>query len=210
MAQTQERARKRRAPPIVHMVGEYRAQTQGAIACDIEQVRRIQQINIALAGTTLAEFKLQGSPIARLIDQGKVRGEELMAVQDIELAFFALTSRLLIKPMVHERVDCGGHARDWPIRTAKAVGRYQAWANHWSIRAKRGDKTLAVVIAAVVDQRPFSQIEEEYGMRKHGKAAIVVVRALRDYAARAGWVDGRQASRWKAEAAGSFVVRACA
>lgn len=69
-----------------------------------------------------------------------------------------------------------------------------------------GDRTLEIVIAAVIDERAFHAIEADVGIR-HGVAARVVIAALRDYAARAGWTDRRIGDAWIEAAAGAFAPR---
>ena len=69
--------------------------------------------------------------------------------------------------------------------------------------AKRGDKTLAILIDAVVDEWPLYVIEDKHGCR-HGIARKAVVRGLRDYAARAGWVDATTRAQWLADAGNTF------
>jgi hypothetical protein len=86
------------------------------------------------------------------------------------------------------------------------VSRYKRWAHHWSARARHGDRTLEIVIAAVVDERAFHTIEADVGIR-HGMAARSVVAALRDYAARAGWTDPRTGDAWIAAAEAVFALR---
>jgi hypothetical protein len=158
-----------------------------------------------IGGTGLTEIKLRGSPLAVLIDKDKIGAEELRAAQDIELAFFALSGGLTYKPLQLERID-SGRRPDWSSKTAGAVERYQAWANHWSLRAKRGDPTLEITVAAIIDQRAFSTIEEDVGVR-HGMACKVTACALRDYAARAGWATDGQGPRWIDAAEGIFRMR---
>lgn len=185
--------------PIKHLAIDYFLGTSA-------ERKHIRQINAALqsAGENgFAGLKLGRSPIAILLDRRKIGGEELTAAQDIEAAFMAISGSLMIKPLSMERVSAGKRAGDYPDTTTKAIARYQAWANHWSNRAKRGDKTLEITIAAIIDMRAFSVIEADVGLR-HGMAQKITVRALRDYAARAGWSEGAVTKRWKAEAEESF------
>ena len=69
--------------------------------------------------------------------------------------------------------------------------------------AKRGDKTLAILIDGVVDEWPLYVIEDRHGLR-HGIARKAIVRGLRDYAARAGWVDATTRAQWLADAGTTF------
>jgi len=158
-----------------------------------------------IGGTGLTEIKLRGSPLAVLIDKDKIGAEEMTAAQDIELAFFALSGGLTFKPLQMERVD-SGRCPDWSPKVANAVERYQSWATHWSKRAKRGDPTLEITIAAIIDQRTFSTIEDDVGVR-NGIASKVTAYALRDYAARAGWATSGQGPRWIDAAESIFRLR---
>src|ERR1700733_9741024 len=84
-----------------------------------------------------------------------------------------------------------------------AVSRYKRWVNHWSARARPGSCTLETVFAAVIEERAFHAIEADVGTR-HGLAARIVIAALRDYAARAGWTDRRTGDAWIEAAAELF------
>lgn len=213
---------KQPAPvPIVHMKLDY---DMAKAEHDTEAMRRIKDINKYLRdqrfvsrepgsegqpvdATKLTIAKKSSTPLMTLLT-GKnpsIGGEEFMAAQDIELAFMSISGAVMFKPLTLERVDKSNADRALPLATAKAIERYQAWANHWSARKKRGDRTLEIVIAAIVDMRPFSVIEEDIGIR-HGMAKQVTIRGLRDYAARAGWA-GRRTQEWLSEAVKSFPGR---
>jgi hypothetical protein len=167
---------------------------------DREERARIRDIN--RVAVDLACVRLRGGPLASLIDRKRIGPAEVMAAQDIDKAFTALTIGIGFKPIVLERRDRGGDTH-WPAATIDAVRRFQAWSGFWSDRKKRGDKSLPICIAAVVDERSLSGIEDDEGVR-NGTAGKVVARMLRDYAARAGWVTGHLALQWKAEAEMSF------
>lgn len=199
-----KQSRQSRAPVVIeHLRLAYEMEPKGS-----PEAQRIKDINRALGrnnpegATRLTAFRLRSSPLAMLLNEKLIGGEEMTAAQDIEMAFVALSGSIGFKPLTMERVQGGQHP-DWSDKTTRAVSRYKEFAAHWSIMKKLGDRTLEVLFMAVIDQRPFSIIEADIGMR-HGKAKKVVVRALRDYAARAGWVSGRTASDWKAEASTSF------
>jgi len=130
---------------------------------------------------------------------------EIRAADDIAIAFHAQAGALLIKSPCLERRDPTHHGRE-PVFVIDAVSRYKHWAHHWSARARRGDRTLEIVIAAVIDERAFHGIEADLGIR-HGVAARVVIAGLRDYAARAGWADRRTAAAWLDAAEASFALR---
>jgi hypothetical protein len=83
---------------------------------------------------------------------------------------------------------------------------FHAQAGAVSQRAQHGDPTLEILVAAVIDERALYSIEADVGIR-HGMAARVVIAALRDYAARAGWTDRNIGEAWIKEAEAIFVLR---
>lgn len=167
---------------------------------DREERARIREIN--KVAVDLACLRLKGGPIGSLIERKRIGPAEVMAAQDIDKAFTAITIGIGFKPISLERKDRGGDT-NWPAATIDAVRRFQGWSTFWSDRKKRGDKSLPICIAAVVDERSLSGIEDDEGIR-NGSAGKIVARMLRDYAARAGWVTGHLALQWKAEAEMSF------
>lgn len=167
---------------------------------DREERARIRDIN--KVAVDLACLRLKGGPLASLIDRKKIGPAEVMAAQDIDLAFTAITIGIGFKPISLERRDRGADT-NWPAATIDAVRRFQGWAKVWSERKKRGDKSLPICIAAVIDERSLTAIEDDEGIR-NGSAGKIVARMLRDYSARAGWVTGHLALQWKAEAEMSF------
>lgn len=171
---------------------------------DREERRRIREIN--KLAVDLACIRLKGGPLAGLIDRKRIGPVEVTAAQDIDRAFTAITLGVGFKPISLERNDRGGDT-NWPAATIDAVRRFQSWAGFWSDRKKRGDKSLPICIAAVIDERSLSGIEDDEGIR-NGSAGKVVARMLRDYSARAGWVTGGLAAQWKAEAEMSFKLDA--
>ena len=102
--------------------------------CSLSERATIIAFNEAKA---VREVRLRGSPIARLVDSGRIGGDELRAAQDIESAFMAISGGLFMKPLNMERVDGGRGNPDWPHALAKIVGQYQDWANFWSDRRKQ-------------------------------------------------------------------------
>jgi hypothetical protein len=159
--------------------------------------------DIGGAGATILKFL--PAPLARLLDKGRIGTEEVRSADDIAVAFHAQAGALLIKPPCLERRDPSHHGRE-PTFIIDAVSRYKHWANHWSARARRGDRTLEIVIAAVIDERAFHGIEADLGIR-HGVAARVVIAGLRDYAARAGWADRSNTAAWLEAAETMFPLR---
>lgn len=165
-----------------------------------DERKRIREIN--KVAVDLACLRLRGGPLASLIDRKKIGPAEVTAAQDIDRAFSALTLGIGFKPISLERRDRGGDSH-WPVATIDAVKRFQKWSDFWSDRKKRGDKSLPICIAAVIDERSLSGIEDDEGVR-NGTAGKVVARMLRDYAARAGWVTGNLAAQWMTDAEMSF------
>ena len=149
--------------------------------------------------------EFRGAPLARLADKKRIGTEELRAAEDIAIAFHAQAGALLIKPPSLEKRDATYQAHE-PIVVIDAVSRYKRWAHHWSARAHHGDRTLEIVIAAVIDERAFHVIEADVGIR-HGLAARAVIAALRDYAARAGWTDRHTVAKWIDAAEAVFPLR---
>lgn len=158
-----------------------------------------------IGGTGFTVLKLSASPVARLLDRGRIGGEEFEAAQEITRVFESITGALMIRPQEMERRDKGYGVPD-PPGLVDAKARYKRFADHWSARAKRGDPTLEILIAAVIDMRAFHTIEADKNI-KHGKAETVTIRGLRDYAARARWVAGRTADVWINDASLSFRLR---
>lgn len=176
-----------------------------------EQRKRIKAINAFLGSreNALAELKLKGSPMALLIEKASAKGEELQAAQDIEQAWFALAGALMFKPLTMEKTS-PSRKPDWSPRICQSVEQYQAWANHWSVRRKTHlDHTLECVISAVIDQRPIRTIAGDLGF-DFRKIERAVLGGLRDYAARAGWVDGKLARAWMDAAELTFARRKAA
>jgi hypothetical protein len=155
------------------------------LSCSLEERAKILSFNEAAK----ASKRPSGSPIARLVDSGKIGPEELQAAQEIERAFMALAGGLFMRPQSMERVDGGRGQQDWPAGLAQAVNRYQDWANYWSAqRQQKLDHTLEITIAAVIDQRQIKTIAMDMGF--HARRVTDAVKGgLRDYAIRAGWLS---------------------
>jgi hypothetical protein len=151
----------------------------------LRRVERRAGDGTEIGGTGATILKFQGAPLTRLADKKRIGTEELRAADDIAIAFHAQAGALLIKPPSLAKRDAT-HQGHEPVLIIDAVSRYKRWARHWSERANHGDRTLEIVIAAVIDERAFHLIEADVGIR-HGVAAKAVIAGLRDYAARAGW-----------------------
>jgi hypothetical protein len=171
-------------------------------ASTIKRAVRQAELRSGTGGTGYTILKLTAKPIARLIEKRQIGPEELQAAQDISTAFHSLTGVLWLRPLLMERLD-KGHGGNEPAAIVDAQRRYRNWADHWSMLRKRGDRTMEIVIGAVIDERAFSTIENDIGLR-HGIAKRATIRGLRDYAVRADWVKGQLAARWRAEAGCTF------
>jgi len=158
-----------------------------------------------IGGTGATILRFLAAPLVRLIEKKRIGTEEVRAADDIAIAFHAQAGALMIKSPSLEKRDATCHGRE-PVWIIDAVSRYKRWAHHWSQRARDGDRTLEIVIAAVVDERAFHAIEADVSIR-HGMAARVVIAALRDYAARAGWTDRNTGAAWIKDAEAIFVRR---
>lgn len=189
---------KREAPVEIRLL-----QLEHALASTPEERKRIRDINRSAIDLSAARFR--GGPIASLIDRGRIGGEELQAAQDIDKAFSALSMGLGFKPLSFEHRSPSTNPQT-PLAVMDAIERYQSFARYWSDRALNGDKSFEVLIGAVVDERSFTSIEDDIGIR-NGMAGKIVVRLLRDYAARAKWVTGSLAEQWKLDAQSSFRFR---
>lgn len=148
-------------------------------------------------------LKLTRTPIVELVERKLIGPVELQAAIEIEDAFMAISGALILHRGSLERIDKGVHA-SWTPTVGQVVERYRAWAEHWSVMAKRGAPMLSIAIAAIVDQRPLRVIDADVGIRR-GRAAKALVAMLRDYAARAKWADSQTCQRW-IEAAERFFV----
>lgn len=175
------------------------------VAAEAAERRRIKDINKFVDGRTLTELRMRGGPIATLINKHRIGGEEMMAIMDIELAITTIAGGLLFKPVSLE-LKSAGVKSDPSNKALDARRRYEAWANFWSKRAVNGDRTLAIVIAAVIDGRAFRAIEDDYSIR-NGRAVMICIRGLRDYSARSGEVTSRLAHQWMEDALKSFKDR---
>ncbi len=164
-----------------------------------------REINGDVGGTGATILRLRATPLARLIERRRIGGEEARAADDITTAFHAQAAAVMIKSPSLEKRDASYQGRE-PFRIIDAVSRYKPWAHHWSQRARLGDRTLEIIVAAIIDERAFHVIETDAGIR-HGLAARVTVAGLRDYAARAGWTDRSTGETWIREAEAIFTLR---
>jgi hypothetical protein len=170
--------------------------------------RRACEIDGDVGGTGATILRFRSAPLARLVERRRVGGEEVRAADDIAMAFHAQAAAVMIKSPSLEKRDASYQGRE-PFRIIDAVSRYKPWASHWSRRARLGDRMLEIVVAAIIDERPFHVIEADAGIR-HGLAVRTTIAGLRDYAARAGWTDRSTGDAWIREAEAMFTLRKCA
>ena len=152
--------------------------------------------------------KLRPSPVGRLFDDGKISSDEIGAAGHIEKAFHAIAARLMVKGQTFERVDSSPRVdAPWPAIVARSIGHYQAFANHWSRRARAyGDPMLEIIVACVVFQRPVWDVADDVGYARR-RVELALIAGLRDFAARAGLVTGALATEWIKFAEAVFVPR---
>ena len=179
--------------------------TFGRLRRTIRKAERRSGDGREIGGTGATVLRFRAAPLVRLIEKKRVGTEEVRAADDITMAFHAQAGAVMIKSPSLEKRDATYHGRE-PTWIIDAVSRYKRWARHWSQRARRGDRTLEIVIAAIIDERAFHSIEADVGVR-HGMATRAVVAGLRDYAARAGWTDRNTGEAWIKEAEAIFALR---
>jgi hypothetical protein len=164
-----------------------------------------RDIGSDIGGTGATILRFRAAPLARLIERQRIGGEEVRAADDITTAFHAQAAAVMIKSPSLEKRDASYQGRE-PFRVIDAVARYKPWARYWSQRARLGDRTLEIIVAAIVDERAFHVIEADAGIR-HGLAARVTIAGLRDYAARAGWTGRSTGETWIRAAEAMFALR---
>lgn len=182
-----------------------RVDIAGQVMREVRKAERIAGDGRRVGGTGFTILKRTDAPITRMLNAGAIGADELRSSEDICIAFQAVAGALFLKPLSLERRDRSNLTSE-PPRLIDAVSRYQAWANIWSARAKRGDPTLEIVIAAVWDERPFRIIEQDLNIR-NGAASRATAAGLRDYAARAGWAHGSVSRAWLVSEGSVFRLR---
>jgi hypothetical protein len=193
----------RKSPPQRRPAGDVR--TFGRLQRAIRKAERRSGDGREIGGTGATVLRFRTSPLVRLIERKRIGTEEVRAADDIATAFHAQAGAVMIKSPSFEKRDAA-HQGHEPVWIIDAVSRYKPWARHWSQRAQRGDRTLEIIVAAVIDERAFHAIEADIGIR-HGLAARVTIAGLRDYAARAGWTDPKIAKVWINDAEAIFTPR---
>jgi len=215
---------KDRQIEICHLRLDYDLACRGS---ELERMRKIKELNGYLQNlqyiSNIADSKGQSvdstklslaryfgrecvaSPVIGLVDRKLASGEEIMAADEIDTAVRAVAGATMIKSACLERIDGGRTPPEWDQHTGVAVANFKRWANHWSALAKqRSDCMLRCVYAAVVERRAISSLAADLGFG-HNKVAHAVVAGLRDYAARAGWVDRQVAQKWMRDADKAFM-----
>ena len=157
-----------------------------------------------IGGTGFTVLRLTKSPMERLLSapRPEIGREEVMAADELSRVIHALHMGLGFGQPKMERAD-KSHTGNEPPWFIDAYARYKAFGNHWSAMQKLGDHIWRIVFDAVWDERPFHILESELGL-KHGAAKKALIAGLRDYAARAGWVDKPTAAKWMEEASKVF------
>ncbi len=181
------------------------ARTFGRLKRAIRNAERRSGDGREIGGTGATILRFRAAPLVRLIETQRIGTEEVRAADDLTTAFHAQAGAVMIKSPSLEKRDATYHGRE-PVWVIDAVSRYKRWARHWSLRAQYGDRTLEILVAAVIDERAFYAIEADVRLR-HGMAARVVIAGLRDYAARAGWTDRSTGDAWIKAAEAIFVLR---
>lgn len=155
-------------------------------------------------GFTLLKFRK--TPVDFLVSIGAIGPTELAAAHEFSWVFESLTSDLRFCSINQEASTRQKTENNRPAtkRETEAWGHYKEFSNYWSARKKQhGDLTLAIMVAAVIDQMPLEAIAVDYNLSQQ-KARDVIIRGLRDYAVRAGWVASGDAVKWTAAALKSF------
>lgn len=184
------------------IVGQMKRALRKAERDGLEAKQRTIPDEVSDAGTGATIIRLSKSPMERLLNAKEVGHEEKMAADELCRVIHALHMGLGFGQPKMERAD-KSHAGNEPPWFIDAYARYKAFGNHWSALQKLGDHTWRIVFDAVWDERPLHILESELGL-KHGAAKKALIAGLRDYAARAGWVDKATASKWKDDASKVF------
>ncbi len=166
---------------------------------------RVAELESATGATGYTILKFRRTPVDDLVSSGRIGPLELQAAVEVQDIFAHLTRDLgyLRADGIYRDRQHRAWVDDAPPRPEEvdAWHRYKQFMNHWSAKKKQhGDLALPILVAAVVDQRPWDHIAQEHGLSV-SQTRCVVVHALRDYAARAGWAN----RKWKRNS----IARAC-
>lgn len=160
-----------------------------------------------IGGTGHTILKFREPTISRLVASGKIGGEELRAIAEIEAVYSHLCGRLMARGMSFtEKLDRSvSDAPGWFVDAYHE--RYKPWADEWSrLRKKDGNCTLEIVFDILFSDRVGKDIDREKGWQ-NGLAMQAFVAGIRDYAAMAGWVSRSVGEQWSALARQVFPVR---
>lgn len=171
----------------------------------VRKAERVAGDGGEIGGTGFTILKLSDSPLVKMLNDGRIGATELRAAEDFSRAYFSMVGALWFRPLSWERQD-RSHGRSEPVTTLDALDRYRTFADIWSVRAKRGDPTMRILVDAVCESRPFREIEADLALR-HGTASKAAAAGLRDYAARAGWAIGRASQSWLVSEGAVFRLR---
>lgn len=165
----------------------------------VRRAERMAGDGSEIGGTGFTVLKIGRSPVAWLVDQKKIGQEEVRSADEICEVYLSTFGVTMIRPPTLERHD-RSHGYDGPNWLIDAEARYKRFANFWSgLWKSESNPMLDILIAGVVDERSLRSIEDDHRL-KHGRAAKIIAAGLRDYAARAGWVDAKTVILWKSEA----------
>lgn len=159
-----------------------------------------------IGGNGYTVLKFREPAVSRLVASGRIGGEEMRALDEIDRVYTQLCAASLLRGYeIRERGDRSmPHEPLWFIA---AYARYKLWADKWSKRKYLfKDISLEVVFDILFSGKSGKEIDNE-GCWKHGFATTLFVNAVRDYAAMAGWVDGATAIKWSADAVSVFPLR---
>lgn len=175
-------------------------------AADIKSAARRAETQAGNGAPGLALLHFRLTPVDELVTAGQMGPVELQAAHEFSWVFDTITWDLRscsIDDTFAQRQKSVNNAPP-TSREEGAWRNYKSFANYWSDQRKRfNDPTLAVLVALVVDQRPLADVGEEFGLSE-GKTKLALVRALRHYAARAGWADKTTCERWSRDAHRTF------
>ena len=154
----------------------------------------------------LAKRHFQQPTIDRLVDRGRIGGEEMQALIEIDYVYSHLGIGFIPRGLNMDRVD-GSWSKE-PLRFVNAYWKhYRPWADALSVRRKqRNDVTLEVVFDVLFSDVTGKELDARFGWRK-GRGLQVFISGLRLYAIEADWADNKLRPQWQAEAEALFPRR---
>ncbi len=164
------------------------------LAREIVALARVTELEHNSSATGFTLLKFRRTPIDYLVSRGLIGSVELQAANEFSAVFEHITRDLRfsrIDQVFRDRQQKVLDDREDSEAETTAWRNYRDFRNHWSERKKlHNDYTMAIFVAAVIDQQPFEFIAQEYGLSVE-KTRRIVIRGLRDYAKRAGWSHSR-------------------